>query len=113
LLDALKHIAGLVLICKVETAEVEVSTPQADGGGLAGRSGSGSQGAEGDDRVGDPELAGLYGNTFGLVLAGHWGEVREDKVVRSEVEGAINLLPMPSQGHIVNLNNRERGSVSD
>ena len=108
MLDAIEDLAGLVFVCKVETDKCKVSTPEADGGELAGHRGSRSQGAKRDDRIGDPKLFRSNCYTFGLVLARNRGEMREDEMVRGEVEGAVDLLTTASQGHIVNLEKKRQ-----
>lgn len=108
MLDAIKHFPCFGLICEKEAGEEEVSTPEADGGELAGHRGSWSQDAERDDWISDPKLSWSDRYPLGLVFAGDRGNVGEDQVVRGEVEGAVNLLTMASQGHIFNLGGGKR-----
>jgi hypothetical protein len=103
LFDALEDFSRFVFICKVEADVGEVPAAKADGGELAGGCGSRAQGAESDDGVRKPELFRSDYHALDLVFGGDRGCVRKDKVVRGEMEGAIDLLTAASQGHIVNL----------
>jgi hypothetical protein len=103
LLDALKNFTCFDFIDKVEADISEVSASKADGGELAGGCRSRAQGTESDDGVCKPELSRSDYHTLYLVFGGNRGCVREDKVVRGEMEGTIDLLTAASQGHIVNL----------
>jgi hypothetical protein len=69
LLYTIKDLLCPLFAGEIEAHEGKVSTPEANGGELAGGRGSRSQSAKGDDRVGDPELFRSYGYPFGSIFA--------------------------------------------
>lgn len=100
---AIIDLSSFVFVDEIETDKSKVAAAQADGGKLAGRRGGRSQGAERDDRIGEPEFFRSYRDTLGLIFARDQRGVRKDQMVRGEVDGSVDLLTTTSQGHIVNL----------
>ncbi len=100
--DAVIEIPCFPFIVHIEAVKVEISTAKTDRGGLSGRSGTRSEGAELDDRVGDPCLAG----SSRLAVGGRRRGMNKDNVVGCEMYGAADLCTTSREGHIVDLERR-------
>lgn len=92
-LYTLINVSSLVLVCKVETNKVEISTSQANGRRLTGYGRSWAIRAERYDGICYPNFLRFNWRTLRLHIVWRlWRDGREDNMVRGEMKGADSLV---------------------
>lgn len=86
--DTVERVPSLSVVLKIKANKAEISASESDGRRLARGGGTGSQGTERDDGVGDPELTC---SDRLAIFSGGWS-VGEDQVMGSQVKSAASLL---------------------